>query len=102
MIHCPGCTRVSSSSHQPTAFTNNPQLSYLTHQELRAAPELMEHARAAAAEALSLQLLTPRLKAALVAYGFWVPGPGGGAAAAAASTGAGAAKGTGRSGVSGV
>lgn len=46
-------------------------LSALCMQELRRAPMLMEHARAAAAEALSSQQLTPRLKAALLAYGFW-------------------------------
>lgn len=71
-------------------------------QELRHAPEVMEHARAAAAETLSSQHLTARTKAALVAYGFWVPGPGGGTLAAAMAKSSGSSsKGTGKIGVSG-
>lgn len=46
-------------------------LSQLCLTELYRSPPLMEHARSAAAEVLSSQRLTPRLKAALVAYGFW-------------------------------
>lgn len=71
--------------------------------ELRRQPPLMEHARAAAAEVLSAQQLTPALKAALMAYGFWVtsesdPGGAPGAGLAASSSG----RGSGKSGVTGV
>lgn len=74
--------------------------------ELRRQPPLMEHARAAAAEALSSQQLTPALKAALVAYGFWVPSdtdPGGapGAGLGSSSGSSTTGRGAGKSGVTG-
>lgn len=83
-------------------------LSQLCLQELTRRPALMEHARAAAAEALSGQRLTPALKAALVAYGYWAagdapeggPAAGGGGGSTSASSSAGG-RGTGKSGVTG-
>jgi hypothetical protein len=80
-------------------------LSGLCLQELRRHPPLMEHARAAAAEVLSSQQLTPQVKAALVAYGFWLADDGAGAGSTstpAGGEGGGGGKGAGKSGVSGV
>jgi hypothetical protein len=70
--------------------------------ELRRRPPMMEHARAAAAEALSSQSLTPRLKAALLAYGFWQLDDAGGAGSPGPALARGDGTGSGRSGVVGV
>ena len=74
--------------------------------ELLRHPPLMEQARAAAAEVLSSQQLTPALKAALLAYGFWISSdadPGGAPGAGLSSSSSmSSAHGAGKSGVTGV
>lgn len=83
-------------------------LSPLCLQELSRSPPLMEAARAAAASTLAARQVTPKLKAALVAYGYWkvtTEPTGESGSSNASGTGVNGdgdgAKGMGRSGVTG-
>jgi RecG-like helicase len=49
-------------------------MSTLCVEQLQRHPQLIGQARVAAADLLAERQLNPALKAALVAYGFWVPG----------------------------